>query len=72
MIALFFGALHPMHMIFSTQARGYALVLLFSSLLPGLAWIALEQGKWRHWWVVAGCFFGCLYSFPGSFYFVAS
>ncbi|MGI8602465.1 MAG: hypothetical protein ACR2OZ_05645 [Verrucomicrobiales bacterium] len=71
-IALYFGALHPFHVNFSTQARGYALVLLFASLIPGFSWIALERGKWRHWCGLVACFFGCLYSFPGSFYFTGS
>jgi hypothetical protein len=71
-IALAVGAIHPMHADYSTQARGYALVMLFSSLSPGLAWLALADGRWRYWIGLAACFFGMLYANPASAYFVAA
>lgn len=71
-LALVIGAVHPMHIDYSTQARGYALVMLFASLSPGLAWLAMTEGRWRHWIALAACFFGMLYANPSSAYFVAS
>jgi hypothetical protein len=32
----------------------------------------MEEGRWRHWIALAGCFFGMLYANPASAYFVAS
>lgn len=70
--ALFLGAIHPMHADYSTQARGYALVMLFVALALDAAWRALEEGRWRQWAALAGCFLGMLYANPASAYFVAS
>jgi hypothetical protein len=71
-IALLLGALHPMHVDYSTQARGYAYVMMFTALALGLGWLALTQGRWRHWAGLAACFLGSLCANPGSIYFCAS
>ena len=60
-----------MHVDYSVQARGYALVMLFTMLAMCFAWLGLAQGRWRHWMALAACLFGCLYSSPVSIYFVA-
>ena len=71
-LALFLGAVHPMHVDYSVQARGYAFVMLFVSLALCAGWFALNEGKWRHWLAVAACFLGCMYSAPISLYFAAT
>ena len=68
-IALLLGALHPMHVDYSTQARGYAYVMLFTALGLCFAWLALTEGRWRHWAGLAGCYLGSLFGNPGSIYF---
>jgi hypothetical protein len=70
--ALFLGAIHPLHADYSTQARGYGLVMLFAALALDAGWRALEEGRWRHWVALAGCFLGMLYANPSSAYFVAA
>lgn len=70
--ALFLGAIHPLHADYSTQARGYGLVMLFAALALDAAWRAMEEGRWRHWIALAACFLGMLYANPASAYFVIS
>ncbi len=70
--ALFGGllaAVHPMHIDYSLQARGYALVLLFVPLALGFAWQALKRDRWRDWFGLAFSVFFCLWSYAGSVYF---
>ena len=71
-VALLLGALHPMHVDYSTQARGYALVMMFTALALGFAWLSLTEGRWRYWAALAGCFLGSLVANPGSIYFCGS
>jgi hypothetical protein len=65
------AAIHPMHIDFSIQARGYAYVLLGVPLALGGAIRALQGGRWRDWIALVG---GCaivLYSYLGGLFFVA-
>jgi hypothetical protein len=66
------GALHPMHVEFSTQARGYAMVLLFVPLAMIFAWQGLRTGRWKHWLGLGGSLLGLLAANPGSIYFAAA
>ncbi len=70
--AALLGAVHPLHVEFSTQARGYGMVLLFVPLAMGFAWEALRRGRWRDWWGMAVSLLGLLMANPGSLYFAAS
>ena len=63
------AAIHPMHIDYSLQARGYALVLLFVPLALGFAWLALRHDRWRYWLGMAFSVFLCLWSYAGSVYF---
>ncbi len=72
LLAALLGAVHPLHVEFSTQARGYGMVLLFTPLALACAWQALRRGRWRDWWAVAGSLLGLLMANPGSIYFAAS
>lgn len=72
LLAGLLGALHPMHVEFSTQARGYGMVLLFVPLAMAGAWQGLRTGRWRHWMTLGGSLLGLLSANPGSIYFAAS
>ncbi len=66
------GAVHPLHVEFSTQARGYGMVLLFTPLALGWAWLALRTGRWRHWLALGGSLWALLAANPGSIYFAGA
>jgi hypothetical protein len=61
-------AVHPWHMRYSTEARGYASLLFFSILAVHLLDRAMRSGQWRHWLAYAAAQFAYLYSFPGAVY----
>ncbi len=70
MVSVVLLALHPWHVRFATEARGYAFLLL---LTPALLLCLVEgarTGRWR-WWLGAGIIeFLLLYSVPLSFYVI--
>jgi len=66
------AAIHPMHIDYSLQARGYAFVLLFVPIALGFAWLAIRQNLWSYWFGLAFCVFFCLWSYAGSVYFALS
>lgn len=65
-------ALHPWHLRYSTEARGYSFMLLFAVLAMWFAILAFQRGRWRDWFGYAICQFLYLWSFPGAIYLVAS
>ncbi|NOX99977.1 MAG: hypothetical protein GXP30_09640, partial [Verrucomicrobia bacterium] len=69
LLAAALAAIHPMHIDYSLQARGYALVLLFVPLAVAFAWLALRDNRWRSWFGLAFSVFFCLWSYAGSVYF---
>ncbi len=69
LIAAALAAIHPMHIDYSLQARGYALVLLFVPLAVAFAWLVLRDNRWRSWFGLAFSVFFCLWSYAGSVYF---
>lgn len=68
-LAAALAAVHPMHVDYSLQARGYGLVLLFVPFALGFAWRALRRDRWGDWWGLAAAVFLCLLSYPGSVHF---
>ncbi|CAN5695867.1 hypothetical protein BH11VER1_BH11VER1_15790 [soil metagenome] len=64
-------ALHPWHIKYSAEARGYTLALAILPVLLLTLTYALESNRWRHWLAFAGCEFLILYSWPGISYAVA-
>lgn len=61
-LAAFLLALHPWHLRYCTEARGYSLMGLFLCLTLGLVVPALETGTWAAWSLFAGAQFLTLYS----------
>ncbi len=59
-------ALHPWHMRFVPELRGYAFVFFFLPLACLLAIRAVRSGRWRGWAAYGGAQFGLFYSWPGS------
>jgi Dolichyl-phosphate-mannose-protein mannosyltransferase len=71
MAAAFLGALHPWHVRYSTEARAYGMVLLFSALALLAMIHAVRTGRWRWWLVLALSEFLLMWSFAGAIYFCA-
>jgi hypothetical protein len=63
-----FLALHPWHLRYASEARGYSLVF---TLIP-LVWVvllaALHHGSWRRWAAFGGAQFVLLWAFPAAVY----
>lgn len=68
-LAAFILAIHPWHLRYITEARGYGFALLFTTLSMTLLLEALARGAWRWWLAFAGSGFLLLYSYPGALYF---
>lgn len=66
--AAFLLALHPWHLRYASEARGYSLLLLLIPLLL-LAWKrGMERGSWRAWTTFGVCQFLLLWTWPGIVY----
>jgi hypothetical protein len=63
-----FMSLHPWHVRYSTEARGYALALCLLPLLLLAITKALERGHWLSWLSVAAGQFALMYSWGGTVY----
>ena len=59
--ALYF-AMHPWHIRYSTEARGYILMILFFVLAVWTLFIALKDSRWRNWALAFVCQFLAIYS----------
>jgi hypothetical protein len=65
-------SLHPWHFRYSTEARGYTMMLFFLIAACWFAFIALKHGRWR-WWLLFGLAeFLCMYSWKGVMYPLAA
>jgi hypothetical protein len=61
-------ALHPWHVRYSTEARGYALALCFLPLLLLVLTYALARRGWRHWLLFGLLEFLLMYAWAGVAY----
>lgn len=69
---LLFAALHPWHLRYSTEARGYGLMLLGITACFYLLLRAAGDGRWRWWLALGVAQFFTIWSFSGIlFFFVA-
>lgn len=65
-------AIHPWHVRYSSEARGYTMLIFF--LLAGIYFVlaALEDGRWRWWLLFALCEFLSLYTWKAAIHPVAA
>jgi hypothetical protein len=66
--AAWFLALHPWMLRYTTEGRGYALMLALIPLTLTLWVRALHRGSWGRWLAFGASQFLLLYTFPGGFY----
>ena len=64
-------SLHGWHVRYSTEARGYAIMILGVTLIFGFLNAAFQSGRWRDWLGFGGGVFLCVWAFMGSAYFIA-
>lgn len=70
-LAAWLIALHPWHMRFVPEFRGYAFVFLFLPLACVLAVQAVRSGTWRWWAAYGAAQFALFYSWPGMTFTLA-
>lgn len=70
-LALVVGALHPWHLKYATEARGYSLMLLGISAGWFFLDRALKRVAWKDWLGFGGGVFLTAWAFPGAVYFLA-
>lgn len=68
LVAAVFMAVHPWHVRFSIEARGYSLMLLFFILTIWAVMKALRDGRKRDWLVFGLMQFLMMYSWKGGLY----
>lgn len=69
--ASFILAIHPWHIRYASEARGYSMVLCLFPLLL-IFWLrAIRDGRWRWWAATAATAFALLYTYPATLYPVA-
>jgi hypothetical protein len=66
--AAFVLALHPWHIRYSTEGRGYALCTFLCVLAAGFLLLAFRERRWKWFWAYGVSQFLMLYSYPGSIY----
>ncbi len=64
-------ALHPWHLRYLSEARGYTLALLLLSLCPWLLVRCLHCGTWGRWAAYGAAQFLLLWTYPSTLWFVA-
>jgi hypothetical protein len=69
-LAAWLIAIHPWHMRFTTEARGYGLVALLIPVSVLLAVYALNRGQWKWWIALAMASFALLYTWPPALFMV--
>ena len=68
LVATLFMALHPWHVRFSVEARGYSLMLFFFILTMWSMMKALRDGRKRDWLLFGLAQFFMIYSWKGGMY----
>jgi hypothetical protein len=64
-VAAFLLALHPWHIRYTSEARGYSLILLLVPLLYAFWNGAVRTGEWKWWAACAAAQFALIYTYPG-------
>ena len=65
-------AIHPWHVRYSSEARGYTMLIFF--LIAGIYFLlaALQEGRWRSWLMFGLCEFLALYTWKAAVHPVAA
>lgn len=71
LVTAVFLAMHPWHVRYGVEARGYAFMLLLVPLLLIYLTNALERNRWKDWLAVALLEFLIMYSWAGIMYALA-
>jgi hypothetical protein len=66
-----FLALHPWHLRYASEARGYSLVFTLIPLVWAVLLDALHHGTWRRWAAFGGVQFVLLWAFPAAIHLLA-
>lgn len=68
LLAAWLLAIHPWHIRYTSEARGYSLVLFLIPLILLFWCCALESARWRWWLAWAVAQFALVYTYPGAIY----
>jgi hypothetical protein len=71
-VAAWLLALHPWHVRYASEARGYTLAMVGSALLLIGFLRVLHHGTWRRWAFVGAVQFLVLWTYPAALWFVAT
>jgi len=69
-LAAFVLAVHPWHVRYAIELRGYIFTLLFGPLMIYCLIQAIDSSRWRWWIGFAASEFALLYAYPGCLYMV--
>ena len=67
-VAAWLLALHPWHLRFSAEARGYSLMLCIIPILLYFWVRAIHENRWRWWLLHSASQFALVYCYPGALY----
>jgi hypothetical protein len=71
-LAAFLLALHPWHIRYAVELRGYIYTLLFGPLMVLCLLRAISTGHWRWWLAFAFSEFALLYAYPGTIFMLVA
>ena len=69
-LAAFVLAIHPWHVRYAIELRGYIFTLLFGPLMIYCLIQAIDSSRWKWWAGFAASEFALLYAYPGCLYMV--
>jgi uncharacterized membrane protein len=69
-LAAFVLAIHPWHIRYAIELRGYIFTVLFGPLMIYCLIQAIDSSRWRWWTGFAASEFALLYAYPGCLYMV--
>ena len=67
-LAAWLLALHPWHLRFAAEARGYSLMVCMIPILLYFWVRAIHENRWRWWLLHSASQFALVYCYPGSLY----
>ncbi len=67
-LAAWLLAMHPWHIRYTSECRGYSLVLFLVPLIFLFWKYAIQSGKWNWWLAFGASQFAILYTYPGTLF----